>query len=133
MLVGGFGYQSYALDKGGILELKQGYQKEVRQMGCQYEVLSPWAEVDPRQLRGISPRVTDMSGKKIGLFANSKQATTPIMAVLEKKMADKFPNSEIIRYTASEQYRTLQMEGKNRSKFEEWVKGVNTVVAAVGD
>jgi len=102
-------------------------------MDSQYEVLSPWAEADPVLLRGITPRVTDLSGKKIGLFANSKQATIPIMAVLEKKMVERFPDSEITRYTASEQYRTLQMEGKNRSRFEEWVNEVDTVVAAVGD
>ena len=34
----------------------------------QYEVLSPWAEVDPIPLRGISPRIKTLAGKKIGLF-----------------------------------------------------------------
>jgi hypothetical protein len=31
----------------------------------QYDVLSPWAEVDPLPLRGISPRLDSLSGKKI--------------------------------------------------------------------
>ena len=45
---------------------------------AQYEVLSPWAEVDPIPLRGISPRVDTLAGKKIGLFANFKRAAKPI-------------------------------------------------------
>ena len=42
--------------------------------GSVYEVLSPWAEADPVPLSGISPRLEDMTGKKIGLFCNSKRA-----------------------------------------------------------
>jgi hypothetical protein len=34
-----------------------------------YEVLSPWAEVDAASLRGISPRLDSLAGKKIGIFA----------------------------------------------------------------
>ena len=35
----------------------------------QYEVLSPWADVDPIPVRGISPRLDSVEGKKIGLFS----------------------------------------------------------------
>ena len=31
-----------------------------------FEVLSPWAEVDPVPLKGISPRLKSLEGKKIG-------------------------------------------------------------------
>jgi hypothetical protein len=99
----------------------------------QYEVLSPWAEADAKPLRGISPRTTDLRAKTIGLFRNSKQAARPITAVLEKKLRERFPDSQISIYAADEQYRTLQMEGKNRTKFEDWLKQVDTVIAAVGD
>ena len=43
----------------------------------QYEVLNPWAEVDPVSLRGLgAPRPTDLSGKTIGLFHNWKRAAS---------------------------------------------------------
>ena len=58
-------------------------------MNGQYEVLSPWAEVDPVQLRGISPRVTDLGGKTIGLFINHKGAAPPIQAVVEAKLKER--------------------------------------------
>jgi len=39
----------------------------------QFEVLSPWADVDPIPLRGISPRLSSLAGKKIGIFVNPKR------------------------------------------------------------
>jgi hypothetical protein len=102
-------------------------------MNSQYEVLSPWAEVDSRPLHGISPRIADINGNKIGLFCNSKLAAAPIMAALEKEFKARFPDSVVSRYDALEQYRILQMEGKNRAEFEKWLKDVDTVIAAVGD
>jgi len=43
-----------------------------------YDVLSPWAETDPQPLQGISARLSDLRGKRIGLFANYKPAAVPI-------------------------------------------------------
>ena len=63
-------------------------------MNNQYEVLSPWAEIDPIPLRGISPRLIDLTGKKIGLFCNYKRAARPILTVVEQKLKEKFPTSE---------------------------------------
>lgn len=102
-------------------------------MDGRYEVLSPWAKVDPRPLNGISPRITDLSRKKIGLFCNSKSAAPLIMTVVEKKLTAMFPDSGISRYDALEQYSTIQMKSGNRGKYKEWLKGVDTVIAAVGD
>ena len=98
-----------------------------------YEVLSPWAEADPIPLSGISPRLADIAGRKIGLFASNKPAAPRMMAVLEEKMRQRFPASLISRYDAEEPFVVLQMKGKDSRRFEEWVKGVDAVVAAVGD
>ena len=102
-------------------------------MNGPYEVLSPWAAVEPRPLHGISPRIAHLEGQKIGLFSNSKSAAPLIMTVLEKKLTARFPDSVINRYETLEPYSTIQMEGGNREKFEAWLKGVDTVIAAVGD
>ena len=42
----------------------------------QYEVLSPWAEVDP--VRGILQRLDTVAGMKIGLFANFDRAASQL-------------------------------------------------------
>ncbi len=98
----------------------------------QYEVLSPWAEVDPIPLRGISPRVTDLAGKRIGLFRNFKRAARPILTVVESKLKERFPTAEFSWFDSTAA-NVLETETENRARFEEWAKSVDTVVAAVGD
>ncbi|MFC2020732.1 hypothetical protein ACFLU1_02950 [Chloroflexota bacterium] len=104
----------------------------------QYEVLSPWAEIDPLPLKGISPRVTDLNGKKIGLFVDHKQAAPLITTVLEQKLKERFPTAELSYWRELRGY----VPGKigheivgspDQAKFEEWVKGVDTVISFVGD
>ena len=96
----------------------------------QYKVLSPWAEVEPIQLKGLTAtRVTELTKKKIGLFINDKRAAPPIMTTVEAKLKERFPNMEISRYY------TQRPGGQEKgvSGFEEWVHMVDAVVLAVGD
>jgi hypothetical protein len=102
------------------------------ELNGQYEVLNPWAEADPIPLRGISPRLTDLTGKKIGLFYNFKQAAKPILNVVEVKLKERFPTSEIHWY-AGHPYSIIENETETKAEFEEWAKEVDAVVTAVGD
>jgi hypothetical protein len=97
-----------------------------------YEVLSPWAEVDPKPLRGISPRLAGLEGKKIGLFANYKRAARPIVAEVEKRLKERFPGIQTSLYD-SRGSNVLESETENKARFEAWAKEVDAVVAAVGD
>jgi hypothetical protein len=63
-----------------------------------YEVLSPWPEADTVPPRGINPRLTGLEGKKIGLLANAKRAARPILAVVEKRLKERFPSIETSWY-----------------------------------
>ncbi|MFC1532437.1 hypothetical protein ACFL7M_03600 [Thermodesulfobacteriota bacterium] len=99
----------------------------------QYEILSPWADVDPIPMRGISPRLQDLTGKKIGMFCNFKSASTEILSVVETKLKERYSGIVTSRYKAREIHLVLQMESKDRSRFEEWVKSVDAVIGAVGD
>ena len=98
----------------------------------QYAVLSPWAEVDAVPLRGISPRLDNLAGKKIGLFVNYKRAARPIAVSLEKRLKAMYPGSEISFFYSLE-WNVLETETKNRDKFAAWAKGVNAVIMSVGD
>jgi hypothetical protein len=103
-------------------------------MSDQYEVLSPWAEVDPIPFRGLSaPRLTDLAGKKIGLFASSKPISSRIMKAFEVQFKKRFPSTETIWYVGQGSWAVLQLETANRERYKEWVNGVDAVVAAVGD
>jgi hypothetical protein len=100
----------------------------------EYEVLNPWAEVDPVPLRGISPRLTDIAGKRIGLFSTWKRAAKPILTAVEMKLKERYPDCETSWYMSSnKRWSALQMEGEDKTRFQEWVQGVDAVVAAIGD
>lgn len=97
----------------------------------QYEVLSPWAEVDPKPMRGITPRLEGLSGKKIGLFYNGKRAAHPIMMVVEQQLKEKYPNSAISHFIFPQNREIIGLEDEIRLKL--WAKEVDGVVSAVGD
>ena len=98
-----------------------------------FEVLSPWADADPVPLNGISPRLTDLAGKKIGLFVLSKPAARPILTAVETQLKKRFPTCETVWYGSNLPWVKMQIESEYKAKFEEWVKGVDAVVGAVGD
>jgi len=98
----------------------------------QYEVLSPWADVDPKSLQGISPRIDNLSGKKIGLFANYKRAAMPIARSLQEKFQAKYADSEFSIYHST-QWNVNEIETENGEKFKKWVEDQDAVVLLVGD
>jgi hypothetical protein len=100
--------------------------------GSVYEVLSPWAEADPVPLSGISPRLEGMSGKKIGLFCNSKRAARLMLTSIENKLKERFPSVSTGWYDATTP-NIPEIESVNKDKFIEWVRGVDAVILAVGD
>lgn len=97
-----------------------------------HEVLSPWADVDPIPLRGISPRINTLAGKKIGLFANFKRAAVPIAKEVEKQLKDVFPDIEtsLFHNTAPN---VDESKTARKEEFEKWAKSVDAVVGMVGD
>ena len=113
-------------------------------MNGQYEVLSPWAEADPVPLKGLSSRVADLEGKKIGLFTITyKHASARVNSVVEKRLKEKFPTAEFNHFKRNQVAdfdNEYQFAGRGTvdskevlAKFEEWVNGVDAVVGAVGD
>ena len=99
---------------------------------AQYSVLNPWAEVDPIPLRGISPRLDNLAGKKIGLFANFKRAAVPMAESVEKRLKSMYPNIQTSLFHSTDPNVT-ETETKRRDEFTAWVKSVDGVIAMVGD
>ncbi len=97
-----------------------------------YEVLNPWADVDPPPLKGISPRLDSLAGKRIGLFRNFKEASNQIFTALEPKLKEKFPSCQTSLYY-NPNMGTAELESDRKAKFEEWLNNQDAVVLAVGD
>jgi hypothetical protein len=97
-----------------------------------FEILSPWADADPVPLKGISARLTDLEGKKIGLFTNSKRAAPLALSAVERRLKERYPSLTTSWYTST-QVNTPEIKTQNSAKFEAWVGGVDAVVLGVGD
>ena len=98
----------------------------------QFEVLSPWADADPIPLRGISPRLDTLSGKKVGLFVNPKRAALPMAESIDKRLKAMYPDVETIMYR-SYGANVNEIETENKEKFTAWAKGLDAAIAVVGD
>jgi hypothetical protein len=98
----------------------------------QFKALNPWAEVDPIVPRGISPRLNNLEGKKIGLFSNFKRAARPVVTEVEKRLKTMYPNCET-SFFDSRGANVVESETKNRERFIAWAQGVDAVILAVGD
>jgi hypothetical protein len=99
---------------------------------AQFEVLSPWADVDPIPLRGISPRIDSLAGKKIGLFVNPKRAAMPIAQSIDRRLKAMYPDIQTIIFH-SVGANVNEIETKNKEKFTAWAKGLDAAIAVVGD
>jgi hypothetical protein len=100
--------------------------------GQQYEVVSPWAEADPKPVRGISPRVDTLAGKKVGLFANFKRAAVPIAQAIEKRLKAQYPDIQTNLFHSTEP-NVDESVTANKAKFAAWAKEMDAVIAVVGD
>jgi hypothetical protein len=97
-----------------------------------FEVLSPWADADPIPLKGLSPRLDKLDGKKIGLLCNNKRAAPLILDVTERLLKEKYPSVKVSRF-ASKSFSVSSLEKEREGEFNDWIRGVDAVIAAVGD
>jgi len=99
----------------------------------QYQVLSPWADVDPIPLKGLAtPRVNDLADKKIGLFVNYKRAAMPSAEAVQKQLKTRYPNAKYSVYE-SRDWNVNVIETKDSEKFAAWVKEQDALIATIGD
>jgi hypothetical protein len=103
-------------------------------MDAIYDVLSPWAETDPLPLQGINPRVADLRGKRIGLYANYKRAAVPIQNAVEVVLRERYGNDIRISRFNQKSANDIGSDPEEGPRFAEWLeKEVDTVIVAVGD
>jgi hypothetical protein len=99
-----------------------------------YDVLSPWSETDPLPLQGITPRLDDLRGKRIGLFMNNKVAAPPIQDAVEAELRTRYGSEVTLT-----RFRRVDGgdAGSNESdgpRYARWLEeDVDAVIVAVGD
>ena len=89
------------------------------------EVLNPRGEITPPPVLAPNPRVTDLAGKKIGIYWNGKQGGPNFWDVVEEQLKKRFPAATILRRSgASDLGATLAAK---------LVKEVDVFIYGVGD
>ncbi len=65
------------------------------------EVLNPRGEIEPPPVSGISARVQELNGKKIGLYDNGKDGFAEFLNEIERLLKQRYPNIAILRYNGA--------------------------------
>lgn len=99
-----------------------------------YDALSPWAETDPLPLQGITSRLDDLRGKRIGLYANYKRAAAPIQDAVEVALRDRYGDTITINRFYQKSANDIASDAEEGPRFAAWVEQeVDAVIVAVGD
>jgi hypothetical protein len=104
-----------------------------------YEVLSPWADSDRAEAKGLQPRVSDLNGKTVGLFAGFKGHWVLILREVERQLQERFPRAKFSHYhypkdmSSTRDACEVADDGEYRPSFEKWLKKVDTIVSGHGD
>ena len=64
----------------------------------QLEVMNPRGEIPAPTTRGISPRGSDLSGKKLVLVDNGKFGANNFLDALAEMLKEKYPKTTIVMY-----------------------------------
>jgi len=89
------------------------------------ELLNPRGEIEAKPTFAPRPRVTDLAGKKVGLYWNSKHGLDNFYTVFEELLKKKYPTAT-----------TTLLRGAFEIRDEDakdWMSQIDTFVYGVGD
>ena len=89
------------------------------------ELLNPRGEIKPPPVFTPAHRVTDLAGKRIGLYSNGKQGVDNLYTVIEELLKDKYPDVTTTRLTGAFEIRD--------DEADTWSPEFDTFIYAVGD
>ena len=98
-----------------------------------YTVLSPWAKSDYLVKYPINPRLPDLKGKTIGLYASFKEYHPFFMQELERQMAVVLPETMFAHFTYIVDACEIRNDSRYYPEFQKWLDTVDAVVGVGAD
>ena len=93
------------------------------------EVLNPMGMIEPPATLGLSPRVTDLDGKRIALMHNNKPGAANLYDALEELLKKKYPTA-----TAARGYQTgAVLPPKDPEMYKKAAAECKAFIFAMGD
>lgn len=97
-----------------------------------YEVLSPWAEIDYSKLSGLSTRLERMNGKTIGLFADFMAISTYMLRTIEEELKKRYPDIQFKFIEYKKETAEIFKDTQFDPVFKDWIKECDAVISAYG-
>jgi hypothetical protein len=92
------------------------------------ESLNPVGVIEPPKNIGLTPRISDLAGKKIALLHNNKPGAANLYTALEVLLKQKYPNITVLRY-----YKPVPVTEPREEEFQKIAKECNAFIFAIGD
>jgi hypothetical protein len=105
----------------------------------EYQVLNPRGDVDPIEIIGLRPRVSDLNNKTIGLYATFKEHWVLILEEIGRQLKNRYPDIKLTHFqyvkdlNSYTQVAEVAKDPEVRPLFEKWLSGVDIVITANGD
>lgn len=97
-----------------------------------YTALSPWAEVDQSHLYGLSPRLTDLNGKTIGMFGDFMNTATFMLQVVEEEISKRFPEAKFSYFRYMTETTDIAKDQEVAQEFHQWLDGIDCALVFYG-
>jgi hypothetical protein len=92
------------------------------------ELLNPMGVIEPPKTIGLTPRISDLAGKKIALLHNNKPGAANLYAALEELLKQKYPS-----ITISREYKPGSVTEPREEEFQKIAKECDAFIFAIGD
>ena len=89
------------------------------------ELMNPRGEIEKPPVYDPSPRVSDLSGKKIGLYSNGKHGVDHLYTVIENLLQERYPGLATKRLVGPFEIKDTETDG--------FVSDIDAFIYAVGD
>ncbi|MEM1542377.1 MAG: hypothetical protein QXF59_01790 [Candidatus Bathyarchaeia archaeon] len=101
-------------------------------MEMEYETLNPVGESET-VVRGLNPRVKSLEGATIGMFAGFKEHWPLVLKEVEHQLNKRFPTARFSHFQYVKDCTEIERDDESKAPFENWLKGVDTVISGYGD
>lgn len=99
----------------------------------EYEVLSPWAQVDRLESGIMQARPSNLDGKTIGLWAHFKEHSPLILKEVARQLLERFSTVKCLHYQYPVDTSEIMGDERYKSSFLKWLDKVDCVISAYGD
>jgi hypothetical protein len=97
-----------------------------------YTVLSPWAAVDTTQLCGLSPRLDDLNGKTIGMFADLFMVGIHMQENIEIELHKRYPDIRVKYIRYSIETKRIEDDPVFKAEFDAWAADCDAILSCYG-